>query len=72
MMDIGTNLESAPAPGSSPRHVIAVDSPRPSYALAAVVFDGAEAAVSEADSLGNMAVLDEMRRQWSRARERDA
>ena len=59
MMDIGTNLESAPAPGSSPRHVIAVDLPRPSYAL-------------EADSLGNMAVLDEMRRQWSRARERDA
>lgn len=74
MMDAGTKFETALPPGSSPRHVISVDSAGPSYALeaddlAAVVFDGAEAAVSEADSLGNMAVLDEMRRQLCGARE---
>jgi ribose 5-phosphate isomerase B len=32
-MDIGTKLESAPDPGLSPRHVIAVDSLGSSYAL---------------------------------------
>ena len=67
MMDSGARLDAAPLPGSSPRRVMSVDSSLPLLAqeaddLAAVVFDGAEPAVPEADSLGNMAVLDEMRR----------
>jgi xylose dehydrogenase (NAD/NADP) len=67
MMDIGTKLQSAPLPGSNPRHVIAVDSSLPLLAqeaddLAATVFDGATSSVPKADSLGNMAVLDELRR----------
>ncbi|MBZ5500032.1 MAG: Gfo/Idh/MocA family oxidoreductase [Acidobacteriia bacterium] len=67
MMDVGNKLESAPVPGSSPQQVITVDSSGPPLALeadnlAAVVFEGAAAVVSEADSLGNMAVLDKLRR----------
>lgn len=67
MMDAGNKTGSAPLPGSNPRHVIAVDSSLPLLAqeaddLAATVYDGAAPSVPEADSLGNMAVLDEMRR----------
>jgi xylose dehydrogenase (NAD/NADP) len=67
MMDSGVRLGAAPPPGSNPRHVITVDSSLPLLAreaddLAAVVLDGAAPAVPEADSLGNMAVLDQMRR----------
>jgi xylose dehydrogenase (NAD/NADP) len=55
-------------PGSRPRHVITVNAPKPLYALeaddmAAMIFDGAPPAVSEPDSLGNMTVLDRLRRQ---------
>ncbi len=68
MMDTGSRLESAPLPGSNPKQIINVDSTAPLLALeadglAAVVFDGAEPAVSESDSVGNMAVLDNLRRQ---------
>ncbi len=67
MMDAGHKLSDVPLPGSSPRRVIAIDSSVPLLAqeaddLAASVLDGAAPSVSEADSLGNMAVLDEMRR----------
>jgi D-xylose 1-dehydrogenase (NADP+, D-xylono-1,5-lactone-forming) len=67
MMDSGAGLGVAPAPGSSPRQTVSVDARLPLLAqeaddLAAAVLDGAEPAVSEVDSLGNMAALDEMRR----------
>jgi len=60
--------ERATSPGSHPRHVITVNAPKPLYALevddmAAVIFDGAPPAVPEADSLGNMKVLDQLRRE---------
>jgi predicted dehydrogenase len=59
---------AAIAPPRETRHV---DSPSPLYALeaddfAASVQDGKPPAVSEADTLGNMAVLDEMRRQMAK------
>lgn len=68
VIDTGAKLESVPLPGSNPKRVMSVDSPGPLLALEAdnladVVLDGAAPSVSEADSLGNMAVLDEMRRQ---------
>ena len=55
-------------PGSTPRHVRTVDAPGSLYSLeaddmAAAVLDGADPAIPESDSLGNMAVLDELRRQ---------
>jgi len=67
-MDAWAAPASGP-PGSSPRRVTKVDAPAPLYALeaddlAAAVMDGASPCLSEADSLGNMAVLDEMRRQF--------
>jgi len=66
-MDAGMKPALVP-PGSNPRHVNTVDAPAPLYALeaddlAAAVLDGADPAIPESDSLGNMAVLDEMRRQ---------
>ncbi len=66
-MDDGTTLPSAP-PGSNPKQLFTVEASGPLYALeaddlAAAVLDGAAPSVSESDSLGNMAVLDEMRRQ---------
>jgi predicted dehydrogenase len=67
-MDAGAKPASGP-PGSNPRQVTTVDAPAPLYALeaddlAAAVLDGAKPSLSETDSLGNMAVLDEMRRQF--------
>ena len=67
-MDAGTGPAFRP-PVSNPRHVTTVDAPGPLYALeaddlAAAVLDGAKPSLSETDSLGNMAVLDEMRRQF--------
>ena len=66
MMDIGASAGPAPLPGSAPRQIISVDAGVPLLALeaddlAAAVIDGAPPAVSEADSLGIMAVLDQMR-----------
>jgi predicted dehydrogenase len=51
-----------------PRQTVSVDSTVPLYGLeaddfAATVFDGAPPAVSAADSLGNIRLLDEIRRQ---------
>jgi predicted dehydrogenase len=68
MMDAANKPQSAPLPRTSPKHVIAVDAPTPLFALeaddlAAVILDGAAPTISEADSLGNMAVLDTLRRQ---------
>jgi xylose dehydrogenase (NAD/NADP) len=67
MMDGGMKSAAAPLPGSSPKRVVTVDSSGPLLAreaddFAAVVLEGADAAVTESDSLGNMAVLDRMRR----------
>jgi predicted dehydrogenase len=66
MADISALSGPAPRPGSSPRQIFSVDSPAPLLALeaddlAAAVLEGAPPAVSEADSIGNMAVLDKMR-----------
>jgi D-xylose 1-dehydrogenase (NADP+, D-xylono-1,5-lactone-forming) len=67
LMDAGAHSGPAPLPGSSPRRIVTVDSPAPVLALeadsfAATVFDGRPPVISDADSLGNMAVLDELRR----------
>jgi D-xylose 1-dehydrogenase (NADP+, D-xylono-1,5-lactone-forming) len=66
LMDAGGRSGPAPLPGSAPRQVVSVDAAAPLLAqeaddLAAVVLEGAAPAVSEADSLGNMAVLDKLR-----------
>jgi hypothetical protein len=63
-----TPSSAAAMPGFPSRHVITVNAPKSLYALeaddmAAVIFDGAPPAVSEADSLGNMTVLDRLRRE---------
>jgi len=68
-MDAGLKAGPAPVPGSNPRHVVSVDAPGSIFAMeaddfAATVLDGAEPAIPATDSLGNMAVLDEMRRLW--------
>jgi D-xylose 1-dehydrogenase (NADP+, D-xylono-1,5-lactone-forming) len=67
MIDAGSTPGPAPVPGSSPRRVVVVATALPLMAqeaddFAAAVIDGAPPAVTEVDSLGNMAVLDEMRR----------
>ncbi len=67
MVDAGNVRGPAPVPGSSPRRVVAVETTLPLMAqeaddFALAVIDGAQPAVPEDDSLGNMAVLDEMRR----------
>ena len=59
---------AAGAPPRPPRETRRIDSNSELYALeaddfAAAVLDGKPHAVSEADTLGNMAVLDEIRRQ---------
>jgi len=55
-------------PAVPPRETIAISAGGDLYgieadAFAAVVFDGAPPAISEADTIGNMTVLDELRRQ---------
>ena len=55
-------------PPPKPRETFTVDAPEPLYAMeaddfAATVFDGAAPRVTRADTMGNMRVLDEMRRQ---------
>ena len=61
------NPEGSP-PARPPRETVEVNSPEPLYALeaddfAACVLDGKPPTVTRADSLGNMRVLDEVRRQ---------
>jgi len=65
---IDTGGRASVRPGTGPKRAITVDAPKPLYALeaddfAAAVLEGAPPAASEADSIGNMAVLENMLRQ---------
>ncbi len=67
MMEAGNNSRTMPVPGSSPRRVVPVKIALPLIAqeaedFAASALDGSPPSVAEDDSLGNMTVLDELRR----------